>query len=74
MIVLSVNEFNENYLPLKDMETLTIINVVESLMGIVGVIHDERTPEAVAVLSREVTMVPIGTCAAVPVRRASVRS
>ena len=36
-------------------------------MWIIGVIHNERTPEAVAVLSGEVTVVPIGTCAA-PVR------
>ena len=52
--------------------SLTIINVVEGLVGIVGVIHDEWAPEAVAVLSGEVTVVPVGPCEAL-VRIASVR-
>lgn len=37
---------------------LTIIDVIKRLMGIVGIVNDERSSQAVAVLRRYVGMIP----------------
>ena len=44
---------------------LTIVDVVETLVRVVGVIHHEGAPEAIAVLSGEMAVIPVGTCATV---------
>ncbi len=43
-------------------ENLTIIDVIEVLVWVVGVIYHERAPKTIAVLRGEMTMIPIGTC------------
>ena len=42
--------------------TLTIVNVVEVRERILGVIDDERAPQAVTILRGKMAMVPVGSC------------
>ena len=42
------------------MRVLTVIDVVERRVRVVGVVHDHRSAETIAVLSRQVAVVPEG--------------
>lgn len=43
------------------MGNLTIVDIVEVSIGILGIVYYHRSPEAITVLVREVRMIPEGT-------------
>ncbi len=45
----------------QEQERLTVINVVEGEMGVGRIVHDERTPQTITVLSGQMAVVPEGT-------------
>lgn len=77
MIVFSVVHCGERVILVLSFQVLTIVHVVHAIQRIVWIVDDQWSPQAVAVLSRVVRMVPVGTrltkCAK-PMHEATTRS